>query len=284
MALPDWSNVLTPALQQVSNGVTVVDISHPDQPLVFVNRAFERITGYTAAESLGRNCRFLQGPNTDPASVESLRKALRLGESIQVVLRNYRKDGTGFLNELKIFPVANPEGSPTQFIGIQNDVTAQFVSLALQQQIRLPSQMLDQVDTVSGPDLHLALDLNDLQVGLETIGVIVATARGKILYRDSAARDLLATGGPENVGDSVFGVFEGSGLIESLRPSLKSNPSWISARVRGSEPATKVLLRCHRTELPELERELMVVLTRVRGGDSRPASASRASARKSADE
>ncbi len=272
MALLDWSNVLTPALQQVSNGVTVVDISRPDQPLVFVNQAFERITGYTAAESLGRNCRFLQGENTDPAGVEQIRKAVRLGEPVQVVLRNYRQDGTGFLNELKIFPVANPEGSPTQFVGIQNDVTAQFVSLALQRQIRLPSQMLDQIDTVRAPDLHLSLDLNDLQVGLETMGVIVATARGKILYRDAAARALLATGGPETASDSVFGVFEGPQLIESLRPSLKSEPSWISARVRSSTPPMKVLLRCHRADLTELDRELMVVLTRVRGRKDNPAS------------
>ena len=85
---------LIPALDEVSNGVTLASTSEDDMPLVYVNQAFGRMTGYTAAEALGRNCRFLQGPETDPEAVARIRSAIRRGDSCHLCLRNYRKDGT----------------------------------------------------------------------------------------------------------------------------------------------------------------------------------------------
>ena len=103
---------------------TISDPRLPDNPLVFVNPAFERTTGYSREEVQGRNCRFLQGPDTDPAAVQRIREALVSEEHRTITLLNYRKDGTAFWNELSISPVCDAAGELTHFVGIQSDVTA----------------------------------------------------------------------------------------------------------------------------------------------------------------
>ena len=95
----------------------------PDNPLVYVNPAFEEISGYTADEVLGHNCRFLQADDRDQPALDELREALVEGQECRVVLRNYRKDGTPFWNELYVSPVHDEEGRLTNFVGVQNDVT-----------------------------------------------------------------------------------------------------------------------------------------------------------------
>ena len=102
---------------------TISDARLPDNPLVFVNPAFERTTGYLREEVQGRNCRFLQGPDTDPAAVQEVRDALAREEHRTVTLLNYRKDGTAFWNELSLSPVYDATGMLTHFVGIQSDVT-----------------------------------------------------------------------------------------------------------------------------------------------------------------
>ena len=94
-----------------------------DLPICYVNPAFERITGYSAEEAIGRNCRFLQGADTAQPQMETVREAVRQGKSCTVELRNYRKNGTMFWNSVSIAPVLNAEGRATHFIGVQNDVT-----------------------------------------------------------------------------------------------------------------------------------------------------------------
>ena len=106
------------------NGIIITDATQPDNPITYVNPAFERLTGYAADEALGKNCRFLQGPETDPESVERIREAVRRREEINIVLLNYRKDGTPFWNDLTIAPVRDAAGEVTHFVGVQNDVTA----------------------------------------------------------------------------------------------------------------------------------------------------------------
>jgi len=112
------------AVAASSNGIVITDPNLPDNPIVYVNPAFERITGYTASEALGRNCRFMQGEEdrNQPALTE-LREALREGRYSRVVLRNRRKDATPFWNELSVSPVRDEAGRLTHFVGVQNDVT-----------------------------------------------------------------------------------------------------------------------------------------------------------------
>lgn len=111
------------AVRSSVNGVIITDATDPENPIVYVNPAFERTTGFSAEEVLGNNCRFLQGEDRDQPALDELRAALREGRECRVVLRNYRKDGTLFWNELSVSPVCDEEGRLTNFVGVQNDVT-----------------------------------------------------------------------------------------------------------------------------------------------------------------
>jgi PAS domain S-box-containing protein len=102
---------------------TITDPRQPDNPLVWVNPSFTRVTGYEYDEAVGMNCRFLQGPATDPATVDEIRAALRRRRQLTVTLLNYRKDGTAFWNQLSISPVFDGEGELVSFVGVQTDVT-----------------------------------------------------------------------------------------------------------------------------------------------------------------
>jgi PAS domain S-box-containing protein len=111
------------AIQALPQGLLISDASRPDHPAVYVNPGFEALTGYPAAEVLGRNCRFLQGEDTDPAAVARVREAVATGTPATVELLNYRRDGTPFWNELSVSPVRDAAGRLTHFVGIQADVT-----------------------------------------------------------------------------------------------------------------------------------------------------------------
>ena len=112
------------ASEAATAGITVSDCRLPDLPLVYANPAFLRMTGYTLGEVVGRNCRFLQGCDTIQPGLATLRAALRAGHDCAVLLRNHRKDGTPFWNELTMAPVRDEAGVLTHYIGIQTEVTA----------------------------------------------------------------------------------------------------------------------------------------------------------------
>ena len=110
-------HLLERAIAAASNGIVITD-ADPQNPIIYCNRAFEKVTGYTSQGVVGRNCRFLQGPDTDPQTLEQIRNALRQEQEIKVVLKNYRKDKTTFWNELTISPVRDTNGKLTHFIGV----------------------------------------------------------------------------------------------------------------------------------------------------------------------
>ena len=114
--------------------VVVCDASAPDLPLVYVNSAFTDLTGYTEAQALGRNCRFLQGPGTDQSAARAIRDALRAGQPVECRLLNYRADGTAFWNELRISPVHDAHGGVTHFMATQADVSAEMAASEVQRQ------------------------------------------------------------------------------------------------------------------------------------------------------
>ena len=103
--------------------IVVTDNRLADNPIVYHNPAFERLTGYDADDTIGKNCRFLQGTDTAQDEVARLREAVRSGHSCRVVLRNYKKNGALFYNELNLSPVRDENGQVTHFVGVQNDVT-----------------------------------------------------------------------------------------------------------------------------------------------------------------
>jgi PAS domain S-box-containing protein len=101
----------------------ITDPSKPDNPIVFVNAAFSKLTGFDHDEILGRNCRFLQGPLTDRGEVGRLREAIMARDPIELELLNYRKDGTTFWNRLLVSPVFSDDGELTYYFASQFDVT-----------------------------------------------------------------------------------------------------------------------------------------------------------------
>jgi PAS domain S-box-containing protein len=113
------------ALASAAEGITISDFTKPDNPLIYANKGFETLTGYSAKKVLGHNCRFLQGPETDPATAEQIREAIKAEKPCTVEILNYRKDGTTFWNRLSITPVRDKNKRTTHFIGVQSDITAQ---------------------------------------------------------------------------------------------------------------------------------------------------------------
>ncbi|WP_179352723.1 sensor histidine kinase [Winogradskyella vidalii] len=111
------------ALQSASNGIIITDALKKDNPVIYFNTAFQNLTGYSSEEIINKNCRFLQGKDTQQEGLKTIRQAVKKNKSCQVRLRNYKKDGTLFWNDLYIMPITNSEGLVTNFIGIQNDIT-----------------------------------------------------------------------------------------------------------------------------------------------------------------
>jgi PAS domain S-box-containing protein len=111
------------AIETARQGITIADARQDDEPLIYANDAFERMTGYPTGETLGRNCRFLQGPETDEETVAEIRQAIDNQRPVVVELLNYRKDGTPFWNRLETVPVRDETGAVTHWLGLQRDVT-----------------------------------------------------------------------------------------------------------------------------------------------------------------
>ncbi|HEY1189615.1 MAG TPA: PAS domain S-box protein, partial [Gemmata sp.] len=143
------------AIASFAQGVAIADATRPDNPLVYVNPGFETMTGYSAAEALGRNCRFLQGKNTDPAAVAAVRTGMREGRPVLVELLNYRKNGSTFWNALSVAPIRDGEGRLTHFVAMQADVSP-FKKLEAQ---LLQSQKMEAVGHLAGGIAH---DFNNL--------------------------------------------------------------------------------------------------------------------------
>lgn len=150
------------AIAASNNGIVIADARLPDQPIVYCNPAFEKLTGYSQAEILGRNCRFLQGSDTDPAAVNVIRQALRQQQSCQVVLKNYRKDGTSFWNQLAISPVSDRSGQVTHFIGVQSDISYRIEAQEALQQAKTQLQTI--LEAVPGTVSWISSDLRYLGV------------------------------------------------------------------------------------------------------------------------
>ncbi|UHH11319.1 EAL domain-containing protein [Luteimonas fraxinea] len=115
--------LLRRAVEATENGIIIADACADDQPIVYVNPAFSRITGYAAEDSIGRNCRFLQGDERDQPALPAIREAIEQAREVRVQLRNYRRDGSPFWNELRMAPVRDQDGALTHFVGILNDIT-----------------------------------------------------------------------------------------------------------------------------------------------------------------
>jgi diguanylate cyclase (GGDEF)-like protein/PAS domain S-box-containing protein len=117
------TRLLRRAVEAAHNGIVIADAREPGLPVVYANRAAEVITGYTAAEFIGRNCRFLQGDDREQPGLDALRQALVEAREARVLVRNFRRDGAPFWNDLQIAPVRDECGTLTHYVGVLNDVS-----------------------------------------------------------------------------------------------------------------------------------------------------------------
>jgi PAS domain S-box-containing protein len=132
-------------LDPSTQALTLADVRRPGAPLVYVNSGFEKMTGFARQEVIGRNCRFLQGPETSKDAVQRMHAAIATGEALIIDVLNYRKNGTTFWNRLSLTPVKSAEGITTHYIGIQSDISR---LLMLQDRLKLIALELGRAEAV----------------------------------------------------------------------------------------------------------------------------------------
>ena len=121
--LPISLPLLKKAIDTANDGLVIAEQEGDDTILLYVNEAFERLTGYTEADILYQDCRFLQGEDREQEARKTIRAAIEANQPCRVRLRNYHKDGSPFWNELSITPILNEEDGVTYYIGVQKDVS-----------------------------------------------------------------------------------------------------------------------------------------------------------------
>ncbi|MEB3162025.1 MAG: PAS domain S-box protein [Prochlorothrix sp.] len=180
----DWLALMERAISYARNGIIITDATQADNPAIYVNPAVSRMTGYTPDEILGHNCRLFQGHDRQQVNLAKVSKSVRQGQDCEVVLRNYRRDGSLFWNELHIAPVYDEKQNLTHFIGIQSDITSQKQAEA----------------ELFNSELNLRMLINTMADGL-----LVVNQVGKILFVNPAAEQLLGQPQAELL-DQDFGL------------------------------------------------------------------------------
>ncbi|MFO1060090.1 MAG: ATP-binding protein [Dongiaceae bacterium] len=234
--------------------VAVADPFAPDMPLLYVNDAFVATTGYAREAALGRNCRFLQGPETDPAAVAALRAAIAERRPITVDLLNYRRDGTAFWNQLAVAPVHDAAGRLTAFLALQRDVTEDRRRAAAAQRRsameatgRLAAGLAHEIHNLVQPVItltDLALERGDLDPALrEHLGIVRDSGR----RARELMRDVLSFARPEPA--AVPGAV--------VAPALRRAVAMARATLGGRR------LECDIPELPDRIRAEAAAIERV---------------------
>lgn len=219
------------AIDEAPIGITLADPSLPDEPLVYVNEAFERVTGYPVDYVRGRNCRFLQGPDTDPSTVAEMRRGIEREEPVTVVVRNYKKDGSPFWNEVTIAPIYDENEELVHYVGFQSDVTereqakrtAQRRAEALREERVALERLLERVNGVLNDVARALVEESDRSMIERRVCETVVSARG---YG-------AAWIGTTNAPGTRLSIRESAGLLEGATGewSVEELPSAVSGAI-----------------------------------------------------
>ncbi|PYZ99171.1 biphenyl 2,3-dioxygenase [Alteribacter lacisalsi] len=199
-------------------GVIITDPELDDHPIIFANRAFETMTGYMKEEIIGRNCRFLQGPDTEVEKVNEIRHSIREKKAVSVTIKNYRKNGEVFWNELHIDPVRDAENDKWYFIGIQKDVTEYEKA---KEELK---NSLDQVNRLSTPIVPIEEGVSVLPLIGDVTEERLENILSDLTSSISATKDhtlILDLSGLSDINEHVIhGIFNLSDLLRLLGTSL----------------------------------------------------------------
>jgi len=206
------------AIDEASIPLTLSDPSRPDNPLVYANDAFEELTGYGAAEARGRNCRFLQGPETEEATRARLRAAIDAEEPVTVEFRNYREDGTPFWNRLDVAPIYDDDGELLRFVGSQRDVTER------RERERMRAGLLETTRELMTVESKRAVAETVVDAAADVLDCSVASVR----RHDAATGELVPVATTEGTMDAV----DRDGL-----PAIEAGTGLIGRTFEAGEPA-----------------------------------------------
>lgn len=168
------------AMTATSEGIVITGPSEDDAPILYANEAFVRLSGYERSQIIGRNCRFLQGPESDPDAVATMRRAIQQNEPCTVEVLNYRADGSSFWSLVSITPVRDPDGRVTHYVGTQRDITERK---QLEDQLR-QTQKMEAIGSLAGGIAH---DFNNML----TVILGYSEMARDTLPTESAAQDLI---------------------------------------------------------------------------------------------
>ena len=186
----------TTVLDKAPFGIVISDPDQPDWPIVYINQAFSRITGYSPSEVIGRNCRFLQGPATDRKVLDQIREGLEQRRTLEVELLNYRKDGKTFPNHLQLFPCITPEGKLISYVGCVYDFTDLKTMQMERDNIAAELQESRKLESMSLAIAGIAHDLNTpIGIALTASTHLSKTAQqmraDSISYTDTSSATIL---------------------------------------------------------------------------------------------
>ena len=210
-------NIYLHALNSANSGIIITDNMLPDNPIIYCNKAFEKITGYSHNEIIGHNCRFLQAQDRMQEERDFIKTAVKNGEECRVEIRNYRKNGTLFWNELIISPVVKADGTVTHFIGVQNDIT---------ERKKAENELREEKASVDKKILERTKELQDNEAFLSSIiqtvreSLLVLDADYKVLSANSHFLNSFKVTQEDTVGRILFELGNHQWDIEALKVLL----------------------------------------------------------------
>jgi PAS domain S-box-containing protein len=239
-------------IDEAQTSIIISDAQHEDFVVTYVNKAFETLTGYPAEEVLGRNCRFLQGKDTDPAAITEISKALSNEQPTTVTLLNYKKDGTPFYNQLTLNPVFNEKGIVTHIFGLQSDVTEQENSVRYNKQAKIKAEESAQLKSD-----FLASMSHEIRTPMNGIMGMLSLLLTSNLNKEQAHHANLANSSASSLLTIINDILDFSKIeagkldIESIEFDLPSQLAEVveSMAVKAQEKEVDIVLDTHAIEI-----------------------------------
>jgi PAS domain S-box-containing protein len=213
--------ILDGAFEAAGSGLTILDARSPEFPVIKLNAAFASMTGFPKEELVGRNLRVLQGPETDVATMATLRESMSAGHACRVIIKNYKKDGSTFWNELSMSPIRDASGLLNHWVGIQTDAAIRVrvgeLALAQQELEDVVAQRTRELNEVLGR-LEQRRRFTETILNALSAGIITTDGEARLSFANRAAAELLGQSVPDCMGRPVLEVLGGSGeLAGALR-------------------------------------------------------------------